>query len=81
MPQLLKPEKTTVVTTNTKQGECKVKITLDVNLNINSDGVVASVDSISSVDAKAKAKLEDDASWQIGNFAPPKKKIKFGKSV
>ena len=76
MPQLIRPgsEKTTIIT-NTKQGECKVKITLDLNINLNSDGIVASVS-----DRRAQEEEDENVTWQIGDFSP-KKKVKFGKEV
>ena len=77
MPQLIRPtttKETTTVVTNTKQGECKVKITLDLNINLN--GVIASVSA-----GKSGQKQEDEnVAWEIGDFSP-KKKVKFGKEV
>jgi hypothetical protein len=76
MPQLIRPGETTVVT-KTKQGECSVKISLDLNINLNADGVV----SVQGVSGKAKqVEEEDKVDWTIGDFAP-KKKVNFGKTV
>jgi hypothetical protein len=77
MPQLIRPtETTTTIINKTKNGECQVKITLDLNINLNSDGVVASVSA-----GKSGQKQEDEnVAWEIGDFSP-KKKVKFGKEV
>ena len=81
MPQLIKPNKTTVIT-NTSQGECQVQITLDLNINLNSDGIALSVGAKSDQNERLEQQKKDetDVAWEIGDFAP-KKKIKFGKSV
>ena len=77
MPQLLKPSDTQIIKTKeihtkTKQGECKVAISLELNINLNSSGITIE---------GAKAAIEDDkVDWTIGDFSP-KKKVKFGKSV
>jgi hypothetical protein len=76
MPQLIRPttEKTTIIT-QTKNGECEVKITLDLNINLNSDGV-ASI----SAGKVAQQQKDESVKWEIGDFSP-KKKVKFGKKV
>lgn len=70
--RIRKPDK---VKTNiiTKNGECKIELTL--NININSDGV--------SVNAEGKKKkyvddTEDKVNWAIPEF--DSKKIDFGKN-
>lgn len=77
MPQLIKPSEATVIT-QTKQGECSVKISLDLNINLNSDGVVSVQEA--KVKQVSAAKEEDKVDWTIGDFSP-KKKVKFGKPV
>ena len=74
MVHLIKPQ--TQVTT--KQGEATIQITLDLNINLNSDGITTSVNEAS---AKQVEEKEEKPNWAIGDFSPPKKKIKFGKKV
>ena len=78
MPQLIKPE-STIIINKTKNGECQVKITLDLNINLNSDGVVASV-SAGSVGKGGQKQEDENVAWEIGDFSP-KKRVKFGKEV
>lgn len=78
MPQLLRPFETQVIKTkeihtHTKQGECKVTISLDLNINLTSDGVTIG-------QTKTTVLEEDSVDWAIGDFTP-KKKVKFGKKV
>ena len=80
MPQLIKPTKTTVIT-NTKAGECQVNISLDLNINLNSNGVITSVSANEQKQQLQQEKQDDKVDWEIGDFSPPKKKVKFGKSV
>jgi predicted membrane protein len=75
MPQLIRPTEKTTIITQTKNGECRVNITLDLNINLNSDGV-ASV----SVGKVAQQHEDENVKWEIGDFSP-KKKVKFGKEV
>jgi hypothetical protein len=74
MVRILRPEK---VKTNvvTKNGECKIELTL--NININTDGV--SVNTGGKKDKKKKyiEEVEDKVNWAIPEF--DSKKIEFGK--
>ncbi len=77
MVNLIKPYQTKIVT---KNGECQVSITLDLNINLNSDGLVLGV---SAKDAKAKKKQQeedDTVNWDaaIPDFSSGGK-IDFGK--
>jgi len=75
MVNLIKPYQTKIIT---KNGECQVSITLDLNINLNSDGLVLGI-SASDDRAKKKQQEEDDAvNWAIPDFGG-EDKIKFGK--
>ena len=76
MPQLIRPTESTIIINKTKNGECQVKITLDLNINLNSDGIIASV----SAGKDGKKQEDENIAWEIGDFSP-KKKVKFGKEV
>jgi hypothetical protein len=67
MPQILRPQSTKVIT---KNGECLVSISLELTINLNSDGVKLSV----------KESESDEQGMPIQDFAS-KKKIKFGKTI
>jgi len=73
LPQLIKPNEVKVIT---KDGECQVSIVLELNINLNSEGVAAvSAQSIKQVVEKTK---ESEFPWEVPDFeASPK--IKFGK--
>jgi hypothetical protein len=62
----------------TQNGEVQVTIVLELNINLNSDGISASVKSIKEEEKKEDKKLpEEVANWEIPSFES--KKIKFGK--
>lgn len=75
MPQLIKPQEVKVIT---KEGECQVAISLELNINLNSSGL--------EVTAQAKERSpiqhgspEDKTEWAIPDFeASPR--LKFGKN-
>lgn len=77
MVQLIKPAETKVIT---KNGEATLQITLDLNINLNSNGLSASVQP-TEIKEEKEEKNEESSDWAIGDFSPPKKKIKFGKKV
>lgn len=68
MGQLIKPQHVKVVT---KDGECQVSISLELTINLNTDGVVVS-------QAKERQSVKDDTHWAIPDFTPSAK-INFGK--
>ncbi len=70
MPQIHRPS-TVVVTT---QGETHLKITLELNINLNSNGVEATISA-----AHAKEEEEVDFKHVIPDFSS--QAIEFGKSV
>ena len=72
MVQLLKGKpKVTVVT---KDGECDVNITLDLNLNITTNDIKV------SVDGKGKIAQKEDEPFMVPDFEAGGK-IKFGEQV
>ena len=68
MGQLLKPQQVKVIT---KDGECQVSISLELTINLNTDGLVVS-------QAKERHGIKDDTQWAIPDFTPSAK-INFGK--
>jgi len=70
MPQLIKPHEVKVVT---QQGECTVSIVLELNINLNAEGLQVAARTVS-----AETPQEDKVEWAIPDF-PSSKKIKFGK--
>jgi hypothetical protein len=70
MPQLIKPGTVKVMT---HDGELRVEITLELNINLNTD-VVKVAASAKPVVAEQE---EDKTAWAIPEFTPTK--IEFGK--
>lgn len=75
MAQLIKASDVKVIT---KDGECKLSINIDLNINLNTLGV--------SVSAQPSNKLEsqdfkkEDTAWEIPDFTP-QPKVNFGKKA
>jgi hypothetical protein len=70
MPELITPTKVTVIT---KDGECQIHITLDINVNLNG------ISGVSSPQIKDKIKEEEEKTiWAIPEFKA-QEKVKFGK--
>ena len=67
MGNLLKPQNVKIIT---KEGECVVAISLDLNINLNGNNVEV-------VEAK-KQEVEPSFEWAIPEFKS-EEKIKFGK--
>lgn len=75
MVQLIKPNEVKVVT---KDGECKISLTIDLNINLNTAGVSvgAQVSKLDSPQQQEKEKTH----WEIPDFgAMPK--VNFGKKA
>ncbi len=73
MPQLIKPNEVKVVT---KDGECQISVVLEININLNSDNVTISTQSIKQ--EKQEKPKSNNFDWEVPNFeASPK--IQFGK--
>lgn len=71
----IKHPEPTKVTTITKDGECNVTISIELTLNINSDGLSVSA-SVKPKDTK-EIPEEEDTKWAIPDFES--QKIEFGK--
>ena len=70
MVQRLKPHDVKLIT---KDGELQISITLELNINLNADGLKVSATANTGIESK-----EEDPMWEIPDFSS--KKIKFGKS-
>lgn len=77
MAQLITPNTVKVVTQN---GEVTISLKLDLNINLNQNGGIASIDATDSGSEIVKKinKKPDDVQWEIPDFGPSKK-INFGK--
>ena len=64
--------KTQPIQTITKDGECKISISIQLDINLNDDGGV-------SVKAIASPEEKEDTLWAIPDFGS--EKIKFGKET
>ncbi len=79
MAQRISP-RTVNVTNVTKKGECKVNITLDLNINLTSDEInVARPAGPPSLE-KEEDKIKD-FEWVMPDFTGGDEKINFGKEV
>jgi hypothetical protein len=79
MPNLIRPGSTKVVT---QDGEVQISIVLDLNVNLNSDGLHISAKAAQTSSEEVKNKSDDeDVNWAIPDFSSSKKgnKFKFGK--
>ena len=75
MAQLIRPNDVRIIT---KDGEVKVSITLDLNINMNGSVETMSVDSKSSTRRETLVdSTEDKVVWAIPDFES--EKIDFGK--
>jgi hypothetical protein len=73
MPQLIQPNKVITREIVTKDGECTIHITLDLNINVNSSGVEVSVGK-----ATQEKNDDDEVQWAVPQFTSGQK-VKFGK--
>lgn len=74
MAQLIKSSDIKVIT---KDGECKLSISIDLNINLNTLGVAVNAQTVKVGDEKEEKK-KDDVAWQIPDFANVPK-LNFGK--
>jgi hypothetical protein len=75
MAQLIRPSDVKIIT---KDGELKVSITLDLNINMNGSIEALSVDGKSTVKKETSIdNAEDKVAWAIPDFVS--EKINFGK--
>ena len=77
MAKLITPNTVKVVTQN---GEVTIYLKLDLNINLNQNGGIASIDATDSGSeiVRKVGKKSDDVQWEIPDFGPSKK-INFGK--
>lgn len=76
MPQVVGPGQ---IVTVVKDGECRVSITLDLNININQSGEVsASASVVGQERTKIPAKDMDKVEYEIPDFTSDLK-VDFGK--
>lgn len=75
MASLIKPG---TVKVSSKDGEVQVSLTIDLNLSLNSDGLVVGTRSVEASYSGAPSKEKEKFEWAIPDFedAP---KIDFGK--
>jgi hypothetical protein len=77
MPQFTRPSQVTIV--QNERGEGKLVITLELNINLNANGMQATIAAVNS--AKAAAVEEDEeVGFEIPDFGSSEQ-IKFGKKV
>lgn len=72
MPQLIQPSKLVTKEIITKDGECIIHLTLDLNINVNSAGVAVTGAS------KPVEDTEDKVEWVVPQFTSGQK-VSFGK--
>ena len=75
MVRLLKKKDVQVVT---KNGECEVHITLDLNISLNADGLQVGV---SAGQSKSSSDTDEDFEWAVPDFKPDSQQVDFGKEV
>lgn len=76
MPQLIKPGSVKVMT---QDGEVQVTIALEININLNSDGLqIAATNNNSQTVVEKKKFHEDKIDWMIPDFGDSPK-VDFGK--
>tara|TARA_Y100000034_G_scaffold3535_1_gene4273 strand:- start:3564 stop:3806 length:243 start_codon:yes stop_codon:yes gene_type:complete len=79
MVALRKPHDVKVMT---KDGECKLHITLDLNINLTTDKIEVSVAGAQATPGAKAAETDEDVHWAIPNFEEDEsEKIDFGKDV
>lgn len=75
MGDLIRPTKVHVIT---KEGECQLHITIDLNINLNTGVVDGQVSKATKVDQPTEEKEEEKTVWAIPTFKS-EDKVKFGK--
>lgn len=76
MGDLIRPTKVHVIT---KEGECQLNITIDLNINLNTGSVELQSSKATKVIEKEEEKKEEDMVWAIPTFKSGDK-VKFGKN-
>jgi len=70
MAELIRPTKVQVIT---KEGECKLNITIDLNINLNRENL-----GFKSDEPVVEKEKEEETIWAIPDFKS-QDKVKFGK--
>lgn len=78
MASLIKPGSLRVLT---KDGEIQVSLTLDININLNTDNVVFGVKNKEENHSINEQKEDEKIKWEIPEFEAPMEKVDFGKKV
>lgn len=73
MVRLLKKKDVQVIT---KNGECEIHITLDLNISLNADGL-----QVGASAGKSKSSDDEDFEWMVPDFSPDSQQVDFGKKV
>jgi len=66
------------VTVATKNGECNINITLDLNINLTTAGLELTSGKSNGVNSIREDENEDKVDWAIPDFSPSSK-LQFGK--
>jgi hypothetical protein len=74
MVRLLKKKDVQVVT---KNGECEVHITLDLNISLNADGLQIGA----SAGQSSSPNEDEDFEWAVPDFNLDSQQVDFGKKV
>jgi hypothetical protein len=77
MVQIIKPGTTKVIT---KDGECEITISIELNINLNQSGITVSAQSVQAEakEIKQEVKEPESTNWAIPDFSNLKK-VQFGK--
>lgn len=78
MASLIKPGSVKILT---KDGEIQVSLTLDININLNTDNVVFGVKNKEENHSINEQKEDEKIKWEIPEFETPMEKVDFGKKV
>ena len=72
MPQVVKPQNVTVTT---REGEVSIRLTIDLNLNVNGQVSATTAHEVQPSIVKTKEETE----WMIPDFSASTETIEFGK--
>lgn len=75
MGDLIRPTKVHVIT---KEGECQLNITIELNINLNTGALDVQSTKTTKMIEKEQEQEEDKTIWAIPTFES-KDKVKFGK--
>lgn len=79
MAQLIKASDVKVIT---KDGECRLSISIDLNVNLNASGIAVGVQNtkVEQVTQQEKENTKESTLWEIPDFTPMPK-LNFGKKA